>query len=151
MANPPPYGVLLVTGLRTHQENYAPMFAADPRCRLVALADEAEVPPQRAEWNRELARRLELPYIENLEQALARDDVHIASICSEHERRGRVADTRSLERTCCGGGWFAEGPIRQGTGTRGSCPAVRSRAYRSPILTQGPATARRSDDRDRPA
>src|SRR5207245_3465267 len=58
----PRYGVLLVTGGRTHQENYAALFAADARCRLVAVADEADVPPQRAAWNREFAEALGLPY-----------------------------------------------------------------------------------------
>jgi len=90
MSRPAPYGVLLVTGGRTHQENYARLFAADPRCRLVAVADETDVPPQRAAWNRQLADELSLPYISGLDAALARDDVQIASICAEHERRGRV-------------------------------------------------------------
>jgi predicted dehydrogenase len=86
-----PYGVLLATGLRTHQENYALAFKADPRCRLIAVTDEADVPPQRAEWNRKFADKMNLPYIPDLDDALARDDVDIVSVCSEHERRGRVA------------------------------------------------------------
>lgn len=86
-----PYGVLLVAGLRTHQENYARLFAADPRCRLVAVTDELDVLPQRAEWNRNFAEEMKLPYIPDLDSALARDDIDIVSICAEHERRGRVA------------------------------------------------------------
>jgi predicted dehydrogenase len=85
------YGVLLVTGLRTHQENYALAFAADPRCRLIAVTDEVDVPPHRAEWDRKFADKMNLPYIPDLDDALARDDVDIVSVCSEHERRGRVA------------------------------------------------------------
>ncbi|HIE26492.1 TPA: hypothetical protein EYP66_04330, partial [Candidatus Poribacteria bacterium] len=77
------YGVLLATGLRTHQENYALAFKADPRCRLIAVADEADVPPRRAEWNRKFAEEMNLPYIPNLDDALARDDVDIVSVCSE--------------------------------------------------------------------
>jgi predicted dehydrogenase len=84
------YGVLLVTGGRTHQENYALLFAADPRCRLVAVADEADVPPWRAEWNRKLAAELDLPYVADLDAALAREEVQVVSVCCEHERRGRV-------------------------------------------------------------
>ncbi|MFQ6041407.1 MAG: Gfo/Idh/MocA family protein [Candidatus Poribacteria bacterium] len=86
-----PYGVLLVTGLRTHQENYALAFKADPRCRLIAVADEVDVPSHRAEWNRKFAEEMNLPYVPDLDDALARDDVDIVSVCSEHERRGRVA------------------------------------------------------------
>jgi len=91
MSKQKPYGVLLATGLRTHQENYALAFAADPRCRLIAVTDEADVPPHRAGWNRKFADEMNLPYIPNLDDALARDDVDIVSVCSEHERRGRVA------------------------------------------------------------
>ena len=41
------YGVLLLGGNRTHQENYALSFAQDARCRLVAFADEPDAPPER--------------------------------------------------------------------------------------------------------
>lgn len=86
-----PYGILLITGMRTHQENYAPMFAANPRCQLIALTDEPDIPPQRAEWNKQLASELDIPYITDIKEALKRDDVDIISNCAEHERRGRVA------------------------------------------------------------
>jgi predicted dehydrogenase len=82
-------GVLLVAGGRTHQENYAPLFAADRRCRLIAVADEGNVPSDRARWNERFARELNLPLL-NLDAALARPDAHLASICVELERRGRV-------------------------------------------------------------
>src|SRR5262249_31052802 len=39
----PRYGVLLVSGNHTHQEDYALAFAADPRCRLIAVTDESGV------------------------------------------------------------------------------------------------------------
>jgi predicted dehydrogenase len=84
------YGVLLVSGAHTHQELYAPAFAADPRCRLVAVTDEADVDPRRRALNERLAQSLGLPYIADLGAALARDDVHIVSVCAEPERRGRI-------------------------------------------------------------
>jgi len=85
------YGVLLLAGGRTHQENYAPMFAADRRCRLIGVADERDVPQERAGWNERFARELGVPLLPDLDAALARPDVHIASVCVEMERRGRVA------------------------------------------------------------
>jgi myo-inositol 2-dehydrogenase / D-chiro-inositol 1-dehydrogenase len=91
MPDPRPFGVLLLGGQHTHQENYARAFAADPRCRLVAVADEADVPPERETLNRQLAAELGLPYIPDLDEALARPDVDLASVCVEHERRARVA------------------------------------------------------------
>lgn len=91
MPDSPPYGLLLIAGNLTHQENYARALAADPRCRLIGLTDEADVPPRRAEWNRQLADELGIPLLPDLPAALARDDVQIVSVCAEPERRGRLA------------------------------------------------------------
>ncbi len=85
------YGVLLVSGAHTHQEWYAPAFAADPRCRLVAVTDEADVDDRRRALNERFARSLGLPYIADLGEALARPGVHIVSVCAPPERRGRIA------------------------------------------------------------
>ncbi len=84
------YGVLLLGGHRTHQENYAQLFANDPRCQLVAFADEKDAPTERIELARSLAKQLNLPFIPDLDEALARNDVHVVSLCTEVERRGRV-------------------------------------------------------------
>lgn len=81
------FGLLLITGNHTHQENYARALAADPRCRLVGLTDEANLPPRRQELNRALAAELGIPYLDDLDAALAREDVHIVCICAEPERR----------------------------------------------------------------
>lgn len=83
-------GVLLVAGKLTHQENYGPAFATDPRCRLVAVSDEQDVPPDREQWNRELARELDLPYVTDLAEALGQPAVDLVSVCAEPERRGRI-------------------------------------------------------------
>jgi len=87
----PPYGLLLIGGNLTHQENYARALAADPRCRLVGLTDETDVPPRRAELNLMLAEELEIPLLPDLDEAITRDDVDFISVCPEPERRGRVA------------------------------------------------------------
>ena len=85
------YGVLLISGRRTHQEGHAAAFAAHPLCRLVAVADEHDVPETRAGLNRQLADDYGIPYIEDLERALAFPDVQVVSMCADVERRGRVA------------------------------------------------------------
>ena len=85
------YGVLLISGRRTHQEGHSDAFAAHPLCRLVAVADERDVPEPLAELNRQLAEDHGLPYIPDLDEALAREDVDIVSMCANVERRGRVA------------------------------------------------------------
>jgi predicted dehydrogenase len=41
--------------------------------------------------NQQFAAEMDLPYIPDLDEALAREDVDIASVCTEQERRGRVA------------------------------------------------------------
>ncbi len=86
----PPYGVLLVAGDHTHQPGYAADLAADKRCKLIGLTDEADVTPRRKRLNRQLAVRLGIPLLPNLREALSRDDVHIVSICAEPRRRGRI-------------------------------------------------------------
>jgi predicted dehydrogenase len=87
----PPYGVLLVTGSHTHQENYAAAFAADKRCRLVAVTDEPDIDKPRRALNERLADALGVPYVADLDKALARKEVQIVSICAPPERRGRIA------------------------------------------------------------
>ena len=84
------YGVLLVGGGMSHQENYGPGFAADPRARLVAVADEADVPERRHRLNRDFAAQMGLPYLSNLDEALTRSDVDLVSNCASFERRGPV-------------------------------------------------------------
>ena len=87
-----PFGILLVTGGMTHQEGYAKGFQADPRCRVVGLSDESDVDPRRARLNRELADNLGVPLWPDLDAALERKDVDAVSVCSEFERRARVAE-----------------------------------------------------------
>jgi predicted dehydrogenase len=86
----PPFGVLLIAGNHTHQENYAQSLAADKRCRLVAVSDEPDLKDLRREWNEALARELKLPYLPNYRHALARGDIHIVSVCAEPERRAEI-------------------------------------------------------------
>lgn len=86
----PPYGVLMISGDHTHQPFYAEGLANDARCKLIALTDEDDVSAERRALNERLARRLGVPLLPNLRQALARDDVHIVCVCAEPERRGRI-------------------------------------------------------------
>ncbi len=85
------HGVLLIGGNRTHLEGYGRSFAADPRCKVVAVADEAGLPDYREGLNRLLASEMGVPYISGLAAALKRDDVDIVCVCADVERRGRVA------------------------------------------------------------
>jgi predicted dehydrogenase len=91
MPSAPPFGLLLIAGSQTHQENYARAFAADERCRLIGLTDEADVPARRGELNQQLADELGIPLFDDIDAALARDDVHIVCACPEPERRGLLA------------------------------------------------------------
>ncbi len=91
------FGVVAVGGNRTHLEGYVRSFVADPRCELIAVADEPGLPEYREGLNRLLASELGVPYLQ-LEEVLARDEVHIMCICADIERRGRVA------RLCAGAG-----------------------------------------------
>ncbi len=67
---PPPYGLLLVSGSYTHQENYGRAFAADARCQIIGVTDESDVAPRRRELNERLAAELSVPYFPDLDSAL---------------------------------------------------------------------------------
>ena len=85
------YGVLLVGGNQTHQENYARDFAADPRCRIIGVTDEVDVSARRSRLNQQLAADFGIPVLPDLRQALDRSDVQVTSVCVEFERRARLA------------------------------------------------------------
>jgi predicted dehydrogenase len=87
----PRYDILLVTGSHTHQEDYAVAFAADPRCRIIAVTDEADIDGKRRQLNMRLARALDIPYLDNLKDALKRQRVDMVSVCAPPERRARIA------------------------------------------------------------
>ena len=87
----PPFGVLLVTGKMTHQENYGAGFQADPRAQVIGLTDETDVNERRRRLNRQLAQEMDIPFFPDLREALGRSDVHAVSVCSEFERRVRVS------------------------------------------------------------
>ena len=91
MSASPPFGLLLISGSQTHQENYARAFAADPRCRLIGLTDESEVSDRRRILNKQLAAELDVPLLEDLDAAISRDDVDLVCVCPDPERRGRIA------------------------------------------------------------
>jgi predicted dehydrogenase len=84
------YGVLLVTGSHTHQEDYAAAFAADPRCKIVAVTDEKDVGRRRRRLNEQLAHELHVPHEPDLDRALAQPEVQIVSVCAPPERRARI-------------------------------------------------------------
>lgn len=84
-----PFGVLLLGGIR-HQESYAPYFAAHPRLRLIALADEPGLPEWLRNRNRRLSEALQLPYHEDVEAALVDPTVDIVCVATEPTRHARL-------------------------------------------------------------
>ena len=84
------YGVLLIGGSMSHQENYGPGFAADARARIVAVADERDADERRHALNRAFALEMSVPYVPDLDAALAREDVDLVSDVAAFERRARV-------------------------------------------------------------
>ncbi len=86
----PPFGLLLVGGNHTHQENYARALAADPRCRLIGLTDQSGVSARRQQLSADLARELQIPYLDDFDSAIRRSDVQLVSICADPERREEI-------------------------------------------------------------
>ena len=123
------YGVLLIGAKRTHQEGHAAVFKTHPLCRLVAVSDERDIPDSVAALNRQLAEELGLPYIADLDEALARDDVHIVSSTPAVERRGRVA-VRCIE---AGKHVYLDKPL---AGTLAETDAIASASAATDMRTQ---------------
>ncbi len=89
------YGVLLLSCVR-HQRDYAPYIAAHPRLQIVAVADEPGLPDWMRQANVDMAARYGVPYVEDVDAALARADVAIASVCPEPTRHARLARLAAL-------------------------------------------------------
>lgn len=83
-------GVLLLSGVR-HQADYVSLLANHPRLRVVALADEPDLPTWMDEANAALAAQTGVPYVRDVAAALGRKDVHVVSVCPEPTRHARLA------------------------------------------------------------
>lgn len=90
-------GVLLVSfasvGGQAHQKQmYVPMLTAHEDLEVVAVTDEADAPVEQHALNRREAEALELPYVDDLEVALADPRVDLVSVCCPFERRVAVLE-----------------------------------------------------------
>ncbi len=88
-----PYGVALVSFSRhSHQRNFVPLFEQHSRTRIVAVTDDDDaIDEDLRQLNRLWAQQLGVPYLPIVDEALARDDVHIVSIAHDIERRASLA------------------------------------------------------------
>ena len=91
----PTFGVLLLSCVR-HQRDYAPSIAAHPRLKIVAVADEPGLPDWMRKANSDMAAHYNVPYIEDVATALARDDIQMVSVCTEPTRHARLAAQAAL-------------------------------------------------------
>ena len=83
-------GVLLVSS-DGHQKSHMQGFQNEPRCEIIAVSDSSDAPGYVVERNRTLAQEVGVPYFEKLDDALVRDDIHIASVSAEVARRPTTA------------------------------------------------------------
>jgi predicted dehydrogenase len=88
-------GVLLLSfasvGGQAHQKSmYLPVLRAHPAFELVAVADESDAPAEQHAVNQREADALRLPYIADLDAALADPRVDVVSVCCPFERRVAV-------------------------------------------------------------
>lgn len=85
-----PLGVLLLSAAR-HQSAFAEVLSRQPGVRLVAVADEPDLVPWVREANEQLAATWGLPYLEDLDAALALPGVDLVTVGSEYSRHGPLA------------------------------------------------------------
>ncbi|MBV9578741.1 MAG: Gfo/Idh/MocA family oxidoreductase [Chloroflexi bacterium] len=96
-------GVLLVSfssvGGQAHQTAmYVPVLSTHPVLLLIGVADEADAPASQHALNRQMADALKLPYVPDLDAALADPRVDLVSVCCPFDRRVSV-----LERVAAAG------------------------------------------------
>lgn len=90
-------GVLLLcftsVGDQAHQTSmYVPVLRNHPSLRLVAVADESRATSTQHALNAAQANALGLPYVDNLDAALADPRVDLVSVCCPLERRVEVIE-----------------------------------------------------------
>jgi predicted dehydrogenase len=96
-------GVLLVSfaslGGQAHQKTmYLPVLRSHPALKLVAVADEADAPAEQHALNQREADAVGMPYVPDLDAALADPRVDLACVCCSLDRRVAV-----LERVASAG------------------------------------------------
>src|SRR5437773_10493723 len=90
-------GVLLVSfssvGGQAHQKSmYLPVLQTHPSLRVIGVADEHDAPDDQHALNRAEANTLGVPYIADLDAALADPGVDVVSVCCPFERRVPVLE-----------------------------------------------------------
>lgn len=85
-------GVVIVgydgAGTQNHQlDMYEPGFTQHPGFAIRAITDHPAVSDDRRAISRDAARRLGVPYIDDLDAALSRDDIDLASVCVLFDHR----------------------------------------------------------------
>lgn len=80
-------GVLLLSAAR-HQNAFAEVLAAEAGVRLIAVADEPDIPEWVRAENLKLAEKWAIPYVEDVDAGLAMPGVDIVTIGSLYARHG---------------------------------------------------------------
>ncbi|MFP6633236.1 MAG: Gfo/Idh/MocA family oxidoreductase [Planctomycetota bacterium] len=84
MSRPDPIRVLVLSVVK--HDYVARGVASHPRFELAVVADDADQPDWVHERNEEFAREHEIPYVRDVEEAIAEHDVQVAVVSSEAER-----------------------------------------------------------------
>ena len=79
-----PFGVLVLSVVK--HDYVARGVASHPRFRLTVVADDADQPEWIHERNEEFARVHDIPYIRDVERAIAEHNVQVAVVSPEAER-----------------------------------------------------------------
>jgi predicted dehydrogenase len=113
----------MLSGIR-HAAYLAPCFAANSGCRLIAVADDPDVPDRWRKAGPDLAEKFGVPFLEDVETALRRTDVEAVCVASEYVRHGNLA----LRVLAAGKHLFLDKPM---TTTLDECRAIVEAARRA--------------------
>jgi predicted dehydrogenase len=91
MSAPTTYGLLLASfSKHSHQQHFIPLYQAQQRLRIVAVADHADIDPELRQANQQWAEKLGVPYSEDIERAVHDPAVDIVSVGCEIEKRAEL-------------------------------------------------------------
>ncbi|XVQ09560.1 Gfo/Idh/MocA family protein [Spirillospora sp. CA-255316] len=105
-------GILAVGGMESHLEIFVPLFAADPRVTVVAVAEDVDATSDQRALAQQAAAWLGVPFVDTLEQALQLPGVDIVIATPGAERRA------SMVARCARAGkhLFLDKPVIAGPG-----------------------------------
>lgn len=81
-----------VVSMSGQQASYAPAFHENPKAEIVAVTEDGNPDAETVQKNRDGAKQFGVPYIEDLDDVLAMDDVQAVTMCGDPDDRAGLTE-----------------------------------------------------------